>query len=118
MVKAVYRWVIDNTRYVALEFGIHTLQPYPVSAVFHRRHGDCKDKAALMVAMLKEAGIPANLVLLRTNDLGDLQDSIPTFAHFNHALVFVPGENLWLDGTVLHHGSEELPQGDHDSGLS
>lgn len=115
IVRAVYRWVIENTRYVALEFGIHALKPYPVAAVFHRRHGDCKDKAVLLVAMLKEAGVPAFPVLVRTHDQGEADTSIPTFAHFNHAIVFVPGENLWLDGTVLHHGSRELPQGDRDS---
>ncbi len=53
-IDAIYAWVIENTRYVALEFGIHALKPYDVPSVFRRRFGDCKDKATLMVAMLRE----------------------------------------------------------------
>lgn len=109
-VDAVYAWVIENTRYVALEFGIHALKPYEVTSVFRRRFGDCKDKAALMVAMLKEVGIDANVVVIRTSDLGLPETTIPALSYFNHAIVYVPGEDLYLDGTVLHHGPTETPR--------
>ncbi len=109
-VDAIYAWVIENTRYVALEFGIHALKPYDVPSVFRRRFGDCKDKATLMVAMLREAGIPANVVAIRTADLGIPDTTVPTFAHFNHAIVYVPEFDLYLDGTVLHHGPTETPR--------
>ncbi len=109
IVEVIYDWVIENTRYVALEFGIHALKPYDVDTVFRRRHGDCKDKATLLVAMLRKAGVPAELVLLRTRDRGRIDTSIPTFAHFNHAIVHVPFDDLWLDGTVLHFAAGEVP---------
>ncbi|GAB4371021.1 MAG: hypothetical protein Kow0062_06220 [Acidobacteriota bacterium] len=112
IVEKLYEWVIENTRYVALEFGIHALKPYDVDTVFRRRHGDCKDKATLLVAMLRRAGIPADLVLLRTRDRGAIDTAIPTFAHFNHAIVHVPFEDLWLDGTVQHFAAGEVPLGD------
>ena len=109
-IDAIYAWVIENTRYVALEFGIHALKPYDVPSVFRRRFGDCKDKATLMVAMLREAGIPAHVVAIRTADLGIPDATVPTFAHFNHAIVYVPEVDLYLDGTVLHHGPTETPR--------
>ncbi|MCU0253807.1 MAG: DUF3857 domain-containing protein, partial [Acidobacteria bacterium] len=109
-IDAIYAWVIDNTRYVALEFGIHALKPYDVPSVFRRRFGDCKDKATLMVAMLREVGIPAQVVVIRTADLGIPDTTVPTFAHFNHAIVYVPEADLLLDGTVLHHGPDETPR--------
>lgn len=109
-VEAIYAWVIENTRYVALEFGIHALKPYEVTSVFRRRFGDCKDKAALMVAMLREAGIGANVVVLRTSDLGLPDTTIPSLSYFNHAIVYIPSEDLFLDGTVLHHGPTETPR--------
>ena len=109
-IDAIYAWVIENTRYVALEFGIHALKPYDVPSVFRRRFGDCKDKATLMVAMLREAGIPAHVVAIRTADLGIPDTSVPTFAHFNHAIVYVPEVDLYLDGTVVHHGPTETPR--------
>ncbi|MBP7147694.1 MAG: DUF3857 domain-containing protein [Acidobacteria bacterium] len=115
IVRAIYDWVIENTRYVALEFGINAIKPYPVSAVFHRRHGDCKDKAALMMAMLREAGVEAHVALVRSRDQGAIDTTVPTFAHFDHAIVYVPGEELWLDGTVVHHNLDELPAGDRGS---
>ncbi len=59
VVAAIYDFVVTNTRYVALEFGIHGYKPYRVDRVLARRFGDCKDKASLIVAMLKVAGVDA-----------------------------------------------------------
>lgn len=112
IVRALYDWVIENTRYVALEFGIHALKPYAAPLVFKRRHGDCKDKATLLMAMLREAGVRANVALVRTGDRGRVDTTVPVLAIFDHAIVYVPGEDLWLDGTVVHHAMEELPFGD------
>src|SRR6202142_1523201 len=53
-VRAVYDYVVQKTRYVALEFGIHGYKPYRCSQIFARGFGDCKDKATLIVTMLKE----------------------------------------------------------------
>lgn len=112
VLEGLYAWVIDNTRYVALAFGIHTLKPYEVDSVFRLRAGDCKDKATLLVAMLREAGVEARVALVRTSGRGAIDTSIPTLAHFDHAIVYVPDEDLWLDGTVLHHAPGELPPPD------
>ena len=111
-VRRIYEWVLENTRYVALELGIHAVKPYDVKAIFRRRHGDCKDKAALMVAMLRLAGIDAHVALLRSRDRGSFEARVPTFAAFDHAIVRVDDPDLWLDGTVLHYGLGELPGGD------
>ncbi len=114
-VDALYAWVIENTRYVALEFGIHAIKPYAVGAVFHKRLGDCKDKASLLVAMLAEAGIEADIALVRSQQRGDFDAEIPVFAAFDHAIVHVPSEKLWLDATTVHHAADELPMGDRDA---
>ncbi len=111
-VDAIYRWVIQNTHYVALEFGIHGYRPYPVTQVFHRRFGDCKDKASLLIAMLHQAGIASEFVLVRIRELGVLDPTIPSVADFDHAIVYVPGLHLYLDGTAEFEGARELPAGD------
>ena len=64
--RAVYDYVVQKTRYVALEFGIHGFKPYRCAQIFARGFGDCKDKATLIVTMLKELGIPATIVIVRT----------------------------------------------------
>ena len=71
-VRAVYNFVVANTRYVGLEFGIHGYKPYKVTQVLARRFGDCKDKASLLLALLREVGVEADLVLVRTRRGGRL----------------------------------------------
>ncbi|MBX7113854.1 MAG: DUF3857 domain-containing protein [Myxococcaceae bacterium] len=112
VVQLIYGFVVTNTRYVALEFGIHGYKPYRVDRVLARRFGDCKDKAALITAMLKYAGVDARMVLLRMRHLGQLPVQPASLAAFNHAIAYVPKLNLFLDGTAEFHGSMELPPAD------
>ncbi|HEY1088238.1 MAG TPA: transglutaminase domain-containing protein, partial [Archangium sp.] len=112
VVAALYGFVVTNTRYVALEFGIHGYKPYRVDRILARRFGDCKDKASLIHAMLKVAGVDSRLVLLRMRHLGTLSPEVASLAAFNHAIVYVPKLNLFLDGTAEFHGSRELPSAD------
>jgi cellulose synthase operon protein C len=112
VVHAIYNFVVTNTRYVALEFGIHGYKPYRVDRVLSRRFGDCKDKASLIHAMLKVAGVDSRLVLLRMRDLGALSGQPASLAAFNHAIAYVPKFDLYLDGTAEFHGASELPSAD------
>ena len=108
-VRALHALVVAGTRYVGLEFGIHGFKPYKVSQVLSRRFGDCKDKAALLVVLLREAGIDAEMVLLRTRRGGRLAPLPASLAIFDHAIVFIPKMNLYLDGTAEFSGMDELP---------
>jgi tetratricopeptide (TPR) repeat protein len=112
VVRAIYNFVVTNTRYVALEFGIHGFKPYRVDRVLSRRFGDCKDKASLIHAMLKVAGVDSRLVLLRMRNLGAIDGEPASLAAFNHAIVYVPRYDLYLDGTAEFHGARELPSAD------
>ncbi|HET9451797.1 MAG TPA: DUF3857 domain-containing protein, partial [Aggregicoccus sp.] len=112
VVRAIYNFVVTNTRYVALEFGIHGYKPYRVDRVLSRRFGDCKDKASLIHAMLKVAGVDSRLVLLRMRNLGALSGEPASLAAFNHAIAYVPKFDLYLDGTAEFHGASELPSAD------
>jgi len=107
--RAIYGEVVQRTRYVALEFGIYGYKPRPCALTFARGWGDCKDKAALIVTMLKEAGIPASMVLVRTGMRGEFETDPPSLAPFDHAIAYVPSMNLFLDGTAEYTGSTELP---------
>ncbi|MFL5308770.1 MAG: DUF3857 domain-containing protein [Polyangia bacterium] len=111
-VRAVHDFVVQNTRYVGLEFGIHGYKPYKVTQVLARRFGDCKDKASLMLALLREVGVPSELVLVRTRRGGRLDPAPASLAIFDHAIVYVPGLNLYLDGTAEFSGTTELPAED------
>ncbi len=117
VVAALYGYVVTNTRYVALEFGIHGYKPYRVDRVLARKFGDCKDKASLIHAMLKVAGVDSRLVLLRMRHLGSLSPEVASLAAFNHAIVYVPTLDLFLDGTAEFHGSRELPSADRGANV-
>jgi tetratricopeptide (TPR) repeat protein len=111
-VRAIHAFVVGETRYVGLEFGIHGFKPYKVSQVLSRKFGDCKDKAALMVALLGEVGIDADMVLLRTRRGGRLAADPPSLAGFDHAIAYIPKLDLYLDGTAEFSGVDELPSQD------
>ncbi len=112
VVRTLYNFVVTNTRYVALEFGIHGYKPYRVDRVLARRFGDCKDKASLIHAMLRVAGVDSRLVLLRMRNLGAIGEEPASLAAFNHAILYVPKYDLYLDGTAEFHGARELPSAD------
>lgn len=114
-VRAVYDYVVTKTRYVGLEFGIHGFKPYKVDRVLARRFGDCKDKASLMYAMLDHLGIKSKLVLLRMHHLGQLDPVPASLAVFNHAILYVPELDQYLDGTAEFSGSQEVPGSDQDA---
>ena len=111
-VSAIHRWVVQQTHYVGLEFGVHGFRPYKVGQIFERRFGDCKDKAILTAAMLRQAGLDACMVLVRTRDLGSIYPTPASLAIFNHAITYVPELNLFLDGTAEYSGLHELPYQD------
>jgi transglutaminase-like putative cysteine protease/tetratricopeptide (TPR) repeat protein len=108
-INAVYDYVVERTRYVALEFGIHGFKPYKSAQIFARGFGDCKDKATLIVTMLGELGIPATIVIVRTGLKGDFETFPASLAPFDHAIAYVPSLDLYLDGTAEYSGSNDFP---------
>ena len=111
-VSAIHRWVVQQTRYVGLEFGVHGYRPYKVRQIFERRFGDCKDKAILLTAMLQEASVEACMVLIRTRNNGEIAEKPASLAIFNHAICYVPSLDTFLDGTAEYSGMTELPYQD------
>jgi hypothetical protein len=111
-VQAVYETVQRNTKYVAFEFGVHSYQPYAVTKVERRGFGDCKDKAAMIVALLRAVGVPAEFAMVRTRSAGDVAPEAFSVQLFNHAVAYVPELNLFLDGTAEYAALGELPPDD------
>src|ERR1019366_8755806 len=88
--RAIYDYVVQKTRYVALEFGIHGFKPYRCAQIFARGFGDCKDKATLIVTMLGALGIKATPVVVRTANKGDIETTPASLAPFDHMIAYVP----------------------------
>ncbi len=114
-VKAIYGWVTKNTRYVALEFGIYGYKPRRCVQTVNRGWGDCKDKATVIVSLLKALGIDSTIVLVRTQMRGNTPTKLASLALFDHAIAYVPSLKLFLDGTAEFTGALELPLMDREA---
>jgi len=121
-IRAIAEQLHKNVRYTGVEFGAAKLTPQRPSEVIQRHYGDCKDKANLLVAMLRAAGIQANLALLSTGPGMDVDPDLPGMNHFNHAIVYVPAigtagkpggaGDLWIDATAEFSEVGTLPYQD------
>ncbi|TYT23240.1 DUF3857 domain-containing protein [Dictyoglomus thermophilum] len=107
-IKSIYYFVTNQVRYVGLEYGIRGIMPHSAPEIFKAKYGDCKDKAILLLTMLKEAGIKAYYTLVSTRYSLPLKKELPGF-QFDHAIVALPYKNsyLFLDGTA-----EDVPFGE------
>ena len=90
------------------------LIPRTPAETLKRRFGDCKDKAVLLTALLRAADIPAYVALLNADESDqDVEESLPGFGLFNHAIVVVPGAPaIWIDPTDPYARAGELPVAD------
>jgi transglutaminase-like putative cysteine protease len=107
--------VRGHVRYTGIEFGKAAIVPRAPHDTLARRYGDCKDQSALLVAMLRVAGIPAHVAVLRTGRFSDVVPGLPGLGDFDHAIVYVPGqEPLWIDPSARCVPAGRLPLGEQD----
>ena len=100
-------------RYTGLEFGESSLVPHPAGETLVRGYGDCKDKAVVLVSLLRAAGIRANLALLATRGQDDVNPELIGLGVFDHAIVYVPGNpGTWIDATAEYSQPGVLPWAD------
>ncbi|MBQ3810341.1 MAG: DUF3857 domain-containing protein [Kiritimatiellae bacterium] len=85
-IRALFDFVSREVRYMGAmaESEAPGYEPHDVSLTFANRYGVCRDKAALLVAMLRMAGIDAWPVLINVGPRKDPQVPQP---YFNHAIV-------------------------------
>ena len=106
-----------NVRYTGVEFGESKLIPQFPAETLKRKYGDCKDKAAFLVAVLRNAGIAANLALLDSGPGRELNTELPGMGMFDHAIVYVPASGndteVWIDATAKFSPVGTLPWMDY-----
>ncbi len=87
-IRALFRFVSQEVRYMGLtlEDDAPGYEPHDVSLTFENRYGVCRDKAALLVALLRIADVPAYPVLIHAG--AKMDPEIPS-PYFNHAVVAV-----------------------------
>lgn len=87
-IAALFGFVAQEIRYMGIiaEDTAPGYEPHDVSLTFDNRYGVCRDKGALLVAMLREAGFNAFPVLINAGSHRDREVPIP---YFNHAIIAI-----------------------------
>ena len=87
-VRRVFDFVSSKVRYMGItnEENAPGYEPHDVARTFEDRAGVCRDKAALLVAMLRAAGLEAFPVLIHVGQPKDEEVPLP---FFNHAITAV-----------------------------
>ncbi|HEV7669853.1 MAG TPA: DUF3857 domain-containing protein [Thermoanaerobaculia bacterium] len=115
VIDRLLAYLQGQVRYTGVEFDDAGIVPRSPTETLARRFGDCKDKSALLVALLRAADIPAYLALLSGGWGSDVDPELPGLGAFNHAIVYVPASPpIWIDATEELARAGELPSSDRD----
>jgi len=100
-VSLALHYVQDNIRYLGVEMGKSSHQPSLAAETLGRRYGDCKDKAVLLITLLRKLGLDAWPALVNTDMRREIASFPPSINAFNHVIVMaqVNGRAYWLDPT-------------------
>src|SRR6185369_6531968 len=114
-IEAIFNHVAQKVRYMGLtpEKDRPGFEPHDVSLTFSKKYGVCRDKAALLVSLLRTVGLKAFPVLI---NVGSKMDSQAPDPFFNHAIVSVDlgdRDYLLMDPTD-ENTKDLLPSMDRD----
>lgn len=101
IIRRLYEYMQDKTRYVSIQLGIGGFQSLPTEDVEKYGYGDCKALTTYMKNMLDFAGIPSNYILVRAgNDAADVMADFPS-NQFNHVYLGIPmpRDTMYLECT-------------------
>ena len=97
-IEILYAYLQKHMRYVSVQIGIGGWQSFDARYVEENQYGDCKALSHFMKGMLAEAGIESQCVLIRNGRDRPPMDSIAD-SYFNHMILRVPAEEMWLECT-------------------
>ncbi|MGB0646286.1 MAG: DUF3857 domain-containing transglutaminase family protein [Bradymonadia bacterium] len=107
--ERLFKAVQRDVHYVGLELGEHSRIPEFPEQVWRRALGDCKDKAVLLITLARTLDIPLEFALVRSRRLPKLSHALPTLALFDHAIVYAPQDQVYLDPNEPNLGLDRLP---------
>jgi transglutaminase-like putative cysteine protease len=116
-IRAIFYFVSNKIRYVdtALTGKKAGYKPESAPVTLRNKYGVCRDKAALMVSMLREAGVESNIVLM--NPVWKIDQDIPA-DQFNHAIVAVrDGDQVTYIDPTVEKTVEYLAANEQDRGV-
>ena len=111
--RALYRWVTQDFRYVSVSMGLGAYQPRVPAEVVRTGFVDCKDKSTLFVALARRMGLEAYPVL--TGLEVSIDSTLPSATAFDHMIAEVirPQGPVYLDLTTRAVPVGLLPYAEH-----
>ncbi|MBL7807202.1 MAG: DUF3857 domain-containing protein [Saprospiraceae bacterium] len=103
-IDILYRITQDQCRYVSIQLGIGGWQTFEAGFVEKKKYGDCKALSNYTQALLKAAGIEAWEASIYGSENGapPCDENFP-YPRFNHMILYVPSEDIWLECTSKTH---------------
>jgi len=104
-IQAIARYV-QGLQYISIQTGLGRgggYKPHPATEVFAKSYGDCKDKANLMRAMLKVAGITSFPVSIYSGDPYYVRADWPSPQQFNHCIIAIKVSDETQAPTIIQH---------------
>lgn len=100
-IRRIFKFVSQEIRYMGIttEAVAPGYEPHPIDMTFNNRYGVCRDKAALLTAMLRLAGIDAYPVLIHAGAKMDPDVPLPFFNHAITAASKPGGGYILMDPT-------------------
>lgn len=100
-ITSAQEFVSRDIRYVSMSELGHRITPHKVGSVIENRFGDCKDKSAVLTALLRRADINAYPVLIATERRVPDRFKTPSTHYFDHMIVCFEyqGDQRCIDAT-------------------
>jgi hypothetical protein len=116
-VRAIFRHVQGDFRYIPFDnvFGWSR----SIETLLKEKTADNEEKAVLLRAAFKAAGVDSHIALVSGKDSGSLNPKFFSLSQFTHAVVALPrpgGGYQWLDPTVAHAPFGFVPWKDSGAG--
>ncbi|HEX6018067.1 MAG TPA: DUF3857 domain-containing protein, partial [Burkholderiaceae bacterium] len=116
----VLEMVQDEVRYFSASLGESSHRPKPAARTYAERLGDCKDKVALLDAVLQRLGFDARAALVSVQRNRGIADYLPGHDQFDHVITRLQLDDkvYWLDPTLQKQGRRLDSRGHPNYGLA
>ena len=100
-IERIFKWTSQTIRYMGIttETEAPGMEPHDVKITFNNKYGVCRDKAALLVALLRIAGLKGYPVLIMAGPKKDPDVPQPFFNHAITAVENKDGSYTLMDST-------------------